>query len=378
MAVHGPFVPIDIVPQSESANRRIPVRTKPPHVAHDPGRALRYAWPRWGRIGEWTISCRSQTPTTGRGPWSLGRIPDRAAYGDHRGSTRSSNSTGGASMSLEPRGAGLPRISVVVAVRNGARTLERALESVFEQTYEHVELIVMDGASTDGTQAILERNAARIGYWESKPDRGIYQAWNKALDHATGEWICFLGADDRFHAPDVLSRMAPVLADATERYRVVYARLQVVTGDGTIVRTIGEPWDPAAFRDQMTPPHPATFHHRVLFERNGRFEERYRIAGDYEFLLRELLDHDPLFVAELIVDMGAGGLSDRPSSTYTLLRERYRARYKHHIETVPAWRSGPLIRALCRIWVTRNIGRGTADRVGDVYRFIARRPSRPR
>ncbi len=106
---------------------------------------------------------------------------------------------------------GLPRISVIIAVRNGAGTLQRALDSVFEQTYDDIELIVMDGASSDGTQAILERNAARIAYWRSEPDGGIYQAWNKALDHVTGDWICFLGADDRFHASDIVASVAAAL-----------------------------------------------------------------------------------------------------------------------------------------------------------------------
>ena len=80
------------------------------------------------------------------------------------------------------------RISVVIAVRNGAETLQRALESIFGQTYEHLELIVMDGASSDGTVTILERYDADIAYWESAPDRGSttpgIRHWNTRL--ATG------------------------------------------------------------------------------------------------------------------------------------------------------------------------------------------------
>ena len=80
-----------------------------------------------------------------------------------------------------------PTITIVIAVFNGAKTLERAIESVARQTYPYKELIVMDGGSTDGTVEILKRYGATIKYWESKPDRGIYHAWNKALDHAEGE-----------------------------------------------------------------------------------------------------------------------------------------------------------------------------------------------
>lgn len=252
----------------------------------------------------------------------------------------------------------LPRITVIIAVRNGAGTLQRALDSVFEQTYKDIELVVMDGASTDGTQAILERNSARIAFWRSEPDGGIYPAWNKALDHVTGDWICFLGADDRYHAPDVLARVAPELAGAVGRYRVVYAALDMVREDGSVVVSRNLPWDERRrkrFRQGKMIPHPATFHHRELFEEHGRFDEQFRIAGDYEFLLRELLDHDPLFVPVLVVDMATGGLSNRPSSRYVIDLEIHRARYKHGLVASPPWRSRRLARQMASTWISRNV-----------------------
>ena len=130
-----------------------------------------------------------------------------------------------------------PRITVIIAVRNGAATLQRALDSVFEQTYADTELIVMDGASTDATPAIVERNAARIGYWVSEPDTGIYDAWNKALGHVTGDWICFLGADDRLHAPDVLERVAAALVADGGEHRVRVRRPRPVPDQRRRLRT---------------------------------------------------------------------------------------------------------------------------------------------
>jgi len=274
-----------------------------------------------------------------------------------------------------------PRISVVIAVLNGARTLQRALDSVFEQTYANVELVVIDGASTDGTAPILERNAARIAYWESEPDRGIFHAWNKALDHVTGDWICFLGSDDRYHSPIVMANVAAALAKDGGRHRIAHGTIDWIREDGSVDRSMGVPWDEARrmrFRHGVMIPHPATFHHRTLFELHGRFDERFRIAGDYEFLLRELLDHDPLFIPELVVDMAVGGISDRPSSRSTVIREAYRARYMHGLETVPAWRSGPLIRKRVRLWATRRLGRNAVQRLEDIYRFILRKPRRRR
>jgi glycosyltransferase involved in cell wall biosynthesis len=273
-----------------------------------------------------------------------------------------------------------PRISVIIAVRNGAATLQRALDSVFEQTHQPIELIVVDGASTDGTQAIIEANAARIAYWKSEPDGGVYEAWNKALDHATGDWIAFLGSDDRYYAPDIVARIANVLAADDERHLVAYGYLNKVRLDGTVVRSTVGRWTKSqrkAFRRGVMVPHPATFHHRKLFERHGKFDERFRIAGDYEFLLRELLEHDPLFIPELVVEMAGGGMSDRRSNVYRMHREVYLARYMHGLEKTPPWRSFRLFRKLVRIWVVRHFGVGVAKQLGAKYRLISQ-PRRQR
>jgi glycosyltransferase involved in cell wall biosynthesis len=82
-----------------------------------------------------------------------------------------------------------PLISVIVAVYNGAKTLQRCIDSVSDQTYPNKELIIIDGGSTDGTIEIIRSNQDQITYWQSEPDNGIYHAWNKALDHASGDGI---------------------------------------------------------------------------------------------------------------------------------------------------------------------------------------------
>ena len=108
-------------------------------------------------------------------------------------------------------------ISIVVAVRNGARTLQRCIDSVRNQAYPHKELIIIDGKSTDGTVGILSCNANAISWWISEPDIGIYAAWNKALLHVKGEWICFLGADDYWIASTVLAQAASRLKEFSLR-----------------------------------------------------------------------------------------------------------------------------------------------------------------
>ena len=91
-------------------------------------------------------------------------------------------------------GQGRPiRISIVTVVYNGASTLEQTILSVLGQTYPHIEYIIIDGGSKDGTVDIIKKYQDRIAYWVSEPDEGIYDAMNKGIRHASGDWIYFLG-----------------------------------------------------------------------------------------------------------------------------------------------------------------------------------------
>ena len=174
-----------------------------------------------------------------------------------------------------------PRITVIVAAFNAAETIERCFVSVIEQDHPSVELLVVDGASTDGTVEVIERHRDEIAWWVSEPDAGVYDAWNKAVRHAQGDWICFLGSDDELARGDVMRRMAPSLANAEGRFRVVYGSIELADHDGRITGTSGRPWSEAGprFPLEMSIPHPATFHHRSLFEEHGQFDESYRIGA---------------------------------------------------------------------------------------------------
>ena len=272
-----------------------------------------------------------------------------------------------------------PRISVVVAVLDGARSLPACLASVFEQSWPDRELVVVDGGSTDGTVAILRRESERITHWESGPDRGICHAWNKALDRVRGEWVLFLGADDHLAAPDTLARAASELGLDRGASRVVYGSVAVLAEDGAVRTIVGRPWSAARadFAHRMAIPHQATFHARSLFERHGRFDESFRICGDYELLLRELKHGEARFLPGLVVTrMASGGLSDRPESALVMCREFERARRMHGLSRVPLWLSARLLRARCRDWLARSLGPAAAESAARTYRALAgrRRP----
>ena len=221
-----------------------------------------------------------------------------------------------------------PKITIIVAVFNAAETLQRCLDSIVSQKYDDIELVVMDGGSNDGSVEIIKANSDKISYWESKPDRGIYHAWNKALDHVSGDWIYFLGADDYFWNREVLEEISKHLVTPGLDYRIVYGKVALVNRDGQLLSCEGEPWEQIAekFKQLMVLPHQGVMHHKSLFDDHKRFDESFKIAGDYLFLLQELMHDSALFVPDVIVaGMQQGGVSSDPSASIKLLTELKRA-----------------------------------------------------
>lgn len=270
-----------------------------------------------------------------------------------------------------------PLVSIIVAVLNNARDLPRCLASVAGQSFASRELIVMDGGSTDGTLDIIRENGDRIAHWESAADRGVFDAWNRALPYAKGEWICFLGSDDRLHDPGVIERMARIVIAAHPGYRVVYGRLNIVAGDGSLLETVVRPW-PELQRGFLAGtsmlPHTGAFHHRSLFDVHGRFDASFRIAGDYDLMLRELKTANALYVdGETLVDMGAGGMSSSPQNMYLSLQEIARARAKNGVAAFSPLLTARRLMALAGVVVLHLFGRRALDALLDVYRLLRRR-----
>lgn len=273
------------------------------------------------------------------------------------------------------------KISVITAVYNGAQTLQRAIDSVSTQDYSNKELIVIDGGSSDGTYELLRSNNHVIDYWESKPDRGIYHAWNKALDHVTGDWIHFLGADDYYSGPRVLSSVAAGLRDADPGVRLAYGKVARVSNNGEVLSVWGEPWGLArrSLRKGLIPlPHLGVFHHRSLFETSGKWDETFRISGDYEFLLRVLPRHTPVFLPNVLVGaMTVGGVSTTTSADLDLYRENARARRLNGYKASPVSLFRGFAEAYACDKLFRALGEPQLSRVRSIYRRFLGRPSIP-
>ncbi len=270
-----------------------------------------------------------------------------------------------------------PLISIVIATRNAARTLPRCLESIRAQTFGDFEVIVADGASTDGTLEILKANEDIVA-WRSEPDSGIYNAWNRALGRARGEWICFLGSDDWLSDSQALERLVPALRAGGHGCRVVYSRVRFVDPAGCALDEIGEAWERARrhLLRGYSLPHPGLMHHRSMFERHGRFDESFTVAADYDFLLRELKSQPAFYVPAVTVTMLFRGVSARPENLYRILGETRRVLAVHGLQPPRLVWAYATACAWLYLRLRRLVGDRIARRVADLYRIARLRKPR--
>jgi glycosyltransferase len=204
------------------------------------------------------------------------------------------------------------KISVVTVALNSGATVGNTVASFLEQTHPDKELIVIDGASSDDTLAVVrsfKSNAIRI---VSERDAGPYEAMNKGLALFDGDAVGFLNSDDRFHDRDALARIAAGLEDAD----IAYGDLDMVRGqtDRTVVRV----WRAGRYsRPRLKlgwmPPHPTFYVRRQVVEQVGQFDPSYSTSADYDFILRALAPEQFSlhYIPHVLVDYQLGGLSSR-------------------------------------------------------------------
>ena len=174
----------------------------------------------------------------------------------------------------------LPKVSVVTVVRNSARTLQEAIDSAHRQDYPRLEHLVIDGGSTDGTLDIIRGNAARLASWTSEPDGGIYDAMNKGVARATGDWVVFLNADDAFYDAGAVRAVFAGAGPALEGKLVVYGDSMLRFDHGPPRLRRSKPL--RALRFKMPFSHQGAFVRTELLRRRP-FDTHFRLAGDYDF-----------------------------------------------------------------------------------------------
>lgn len=222
----------------------------------------------------------------------------------------------------------LPLVTIITICRNASATLPRALQSVATQTYPHIEYIVIDGASTDNTMDLI-RACPAVTSWISEPDQGIADAFNKGITRASGKWIGILNADD-WYVPDAVARIVAAAEDAD----VIHGAVRY--WDGEAPREVYYPCQDRLTRE-MTINHPSVFVRRSVYGAVGGFDPTYRLAMDYELMLRfytkgyrfkELGDI-------ILANMSYGGVSDRCWTQ--ALREAARAKMRHLPYPAATW-----------------------------------------
>lgn len=206
------------------------------------------------------------------------------------------------------------KVSIITVAYNSALTIADTLRSVSMQSHTDIEHIVIDGGSTDGTQEIVERDGARVSCFVSEPDKGIYDAMNKGLRLATGDIVGFLNSDDYFI--DVCAVEKMILRFETVNVDAVFSCLDIVdprNPDRILRRYRVDRYDTLMLRIGVMPPHPTFYCRRTCYEKAGPYRTDYRIAADFEMMVRLLLRQRIrwAFIDETLVEMRAGGLSSR-------------------------------------------------------------------
>lgn len=200
------------------------------------------------------------------------------------------------------------RISIVSVVYNAEDVLGRMIESVIRQTYNNLELVIMDGGSSDGTVEIIKEYEEYVDFWKSEADEGIYHAMNKGAQKATGDYLYFLNADDWFYDSDVLKRIIQEIGN--KQYELVYGNVVRIypSFEVEIVRDFNK----FALARGKIPPHQASFISKRVFWSLQGYQERYQSAGDLDFFCR-LEERSPSYkyLDESIACVSSGGFSSR-------------------------------------------------------------------
>ena len=203
-------------------------------------------------------------------------------------------------------------VSIITAAYNSAKTIKDTLESVKNQSYPHIEHVIIDGASKDNTLNIVAEYPS-VSKVISEPDNGIYDAMNKGIQLVSGDIVGILNSDDFYSHSAVISKVVQCFED-NPGIKAVYADLVFVDEKDT--NKIKRTWVAGKFKKKnflfgWMPPHPTFFVKKEVYEQYGVFNTHLKSAADYELMLRLLYKHDiqVAYLPDIIIKMRIGGQS---------------------------------------------------------------------
>jgi glycosyltransferase len=206
------------------------------------------------------------------------------------------------------------KISIITIAYNSGHSIADAIQSVLSQTYPDIEYVIVDGKSKDNTVEVVKSFGNRISKFVSEPDKGIYDALNKGIRMATGEVIGFMHSDDLFASNDVIEKVAALFAK--NNVDSIYGDLEYVYKNDT--NKVLRYWKSGDFSIRKLkmgwmPPHPTFYVKKAVYDKYGLFNTNFRIAADYDTILRFLGKHriSTMYLPEVMVKMRVGGASNR-------------------------------------------------------------------
>lgn len=222
-----------------------------------------------------------------------------------------------------------PKFSIITVTYNAGAVLEDTIQSVITQTYRNVEYIIVDGGSKDHTLDIINRYREHIHTLVSEPDKGLYDAMNKGIRLATGDYLCFLNAGDELHEDDTLQLMVHSIT-GTELPDVLYGETAIVDEEGHFLRmrrlSAPENLNWKSFKDGMLVCHQAFFPRRELAE---PYDLRYRFSADFDWCIRIMKKSHTLHNTHLtLIDYLNEGMTTR--NHRASLHERFHIMCRHY------------------------------------------------
>jgi glycosyltransferase involved in cell wall biosynthesis len=203
------------------------------------------------------------------------------------------------------------KVTIVTVTYNAQEYLEQTIKSVIGQDYQNIEYIIIDGGSTDGTVKIIKKYEKYLSYWISEPDKGIYDAMNKAIDRATGEWINFMNAGDKFSHNTSINKFIENVKEGIDLYCGGINFIDLISGQSSYrpPHTLEKIWE------NVPCWHQGMFISTKLMK-EYKYSLKYKIAGDHEFFLRCYSDNKKFqFIDTPIADMLAGGMHQKEAIT---------------------------------------------------------------
>lgn len=214
------------------------------------------------------------------------------------------------------------KFSIITVCKNSEKTIKNAILSVINQTYKNFEYIVIDGVSTDNTLNIIEKYRDKISQVICEPDEGLYDAMNKGIKHATGDYLFFLNSDDQFLHNDILKLVADCHCD--DKPDLIYGDIAVLNKKTGKLSIQKHNKFNKIYLLKNTPCQPGCFYKKEAFEKYGYFDTNYKIVSDHEWFLRTFLKHN---ISSKYLDFpinifNIGGISTNKNREEKLILER--------------------------------------------------------